>query len=143
MTVTDPSIRLLQFSDIPLNWKSEPMFRGTFNILSTCIGTLTICVWSAVHIDILTRRSSLTSFLKKFGWMIVGIFAPEALLLTAYHQHLVAKSTLKYARERLVLPGVPHARYQKWFKSAYSLVSLEETEVCAQSSRIPHYRSLI
>jgi len=33
-------------------WHAESNVRGTFSILSSCIATLTLCVWSAIHINI-------------------------------------------------------------------------------------------
>lgn len=127
-----------ELSDLPIStWKAEPTFRGTFNILSTCIGTLTICVWSAVHINIPSRRSPMLTFLKKLGWMVVGIVAPEALLYIAYREKSIARSILKYAHERLDLPAPPDPWYRKYSKRLYSRVLSEGVDVCNDYFHVP------
>ncbi|KAK3345005.1 hypothetical protein B0H65DRAFT_573650, partial [Neurospora tetraspora] len=35
-----------------LRWVTEPDIRGTFSILSTCIVTLVLCVWTAIHLNV-------------------------------------------------------------------------------------------
>lgn len=39
-------------------WHTDPVFRGTWGIVSNCLSALIICVWSAVHVDI-TRSGRL------------------------------------------------------------------------------------
>lgn len=42
--------------DQPLNeaarWVDSPNERGTFNIISNCILTLVLCVWTSIHLNI-------------------------------------------------------------------------------------------
>ena len=33
--------------------RPEPKYRGTYSILSSCLITLTLCIWSAVHLNLL------------------------------------------------------------------------------------------
>ncbi|RTE70303.1 hypothetical protein BHE90_015302 [Fusarium euwallaceae] len=88
-------------------WEPEPTQRGTFSILSTCLITLSLCVWTAVHLNIPSReersqdeprddssekwwswkslRWTAQTF-RKAGWMILGILAPELVLFTALQQ---------------------------------------------------------
>ena len=35
-----------------VSWHSEPNVRGTFSILVSCIVTLSLCVWTALHLNI-------------------------------------------------------------------------------------------
>lgn len=70
-------------------WRPEPTFRGTFSILSSCITTLILCVWTPVHINIPElqqkherrwsdpRRWISINSLRKAGWMLCAILAPE------------------------------------------------------------------
>ncbi|RSL41831.1 hypothetical protein CEP54_015696 [Fusarium duplospermum] len=87
-------------------WEPEPTRRGTFSILSICLVTLSLCVWTAVHLNIpsseersqdqprgdSSEKWSWKSFrwtaqtLRKAGWMILGILAPELVLFTALQQ---------------------------------------------------------
>ncbi|RSM09198.1 hypothetical protein CEP52_004258 [Fusarium oligoseptatum] len=87
-------------------WEPEPTQRGTFSILSICLITLSLCVWTAVHLNIPSReersqneppgassekwsrkrfRWAAQTF-RKAGWMILGILAPELVLFTALQQ---------------------------------------------------------
>ena len=61
----------------PATWKPEPYERGTFGILSTCIITLGLCVWTAIHLNVPARNGQLQQFLRKVAWMVFGFLAPE------------------------------------------------------------------
>ncbi|ORY16123.1 hypothetical protein BCR34DRAFT_476852 [Clohesyomyces aquaticus] len=62
-------------------WRPEPRFRGTASILSTCLTTMILCVWTAVHLNIpepgknkgiLTPQNR-----RKIVFLLTGLFAPE------------------------------------------------------------------
>lgn len=77
-----------------VSWHPGPTTRGSFTILSSCVITLTLCVWKVVHLNLpehegclpkrkktnlkywMTRWISLQQW-RKVGWLILGIFAPE------------------------------------------------------------------
>jgi hypothetical protein len=70
----------------PAYMPSAPV-RGTFDILYTCLITLTLCVYTAIHINVPPRRAGkIWWFLHKGKWTILGIFAPEVVLFTAWDQ---------------------------------------------------------
>ena len=70
-----------------IHWKDEPDFRGTYSILASCMGTLSICVWHALHLDIPGRgESGLKRTLDKVGWFLIGLLAPELLLWVAFQE---------------------------------------------------------
>ena len=50
------------------------------------MSTLTICVWSALHLDVQKGKSRKMRYLTKARWLLVGIFCPELLLITAFNQ---------------------------------------------------------
>ena len=79
-------------------WVEEPNVRGTSGILTFCVSTLIICVWSALHFDIPQRRHTNTERLA-FGilWMIVGVLCPEGLLTSALFQRIDASILEGYA----------------------------------------------
>ncbi|KAF1967319.1 hypothetical protein BU23DRAFT_440692, partial [Bimuria novae-zelandiae CBS 107.79] len=66
-----------------------PQFCGSFSTLSSCVVTLGLCVWSAVHVsipeqDTKSNRSKWNPLgwfkpttLKNSGWMVLGLFAPK------------------------------------------------------------------
>jgi hypothetical protein len=81
------------FGDGPANrtahWEPSPIQRGSFQILSSCLVTLALCVWTAVHLNIQEHdpgpkkrkwdvRGWLTAQqLRKVGWLTLGLLAPE------------------------------------------------------------------
>jgi hypothetical protein len=89
------------------SWQPQPTFRGTFGILSTCLVTLGLCVWSAIHLNIPARNEAPWDFIcalsiwkktrnewpwkklawpgqsvRKIGWTLLGFFAPELVRLS-------------------------------------------------------------
>ncbi|KIY48199.1 hypothetical protein FISHEDRAFT_43651 [Fistulina hepatica ATCC 64428] len=101
-------------TDTPeFNVQSDPSTRGTWGIFSTCLSTLIICVWTAVHVDTPAQRSLLWSILVKLGWMIIGLFAPELLLLLAYRQWAAAQG--------LMQPLLDHNSNERQFQSPWTL----------------------
>ena len=61
-----------------VGWVSGPDSRGTMGLLWSCLFTIFICTWSALHIDIPARDdSNWKRFRLKFTYMAVAIVAPE------------------------------------------------------------------
>ena len=90
-------------------WKPEPTQRGTFGILSFCLSTLIICVWSALHFDIpITRLTPTHQFFIHVSWLVVALIAPEVLLCAAIDQRVDAEILMKTAVEHFPLakPGI-------------------------------------
>lgn len=71
-------------------WQPAPKFRSTSNILISCLSTLFICVWSALHVDIATGRSTWMRYQSKLGWVFIGLFCPELLFFIAFKQFKMA-----------------------------------------------------
>ena len=84
-----------------VSWRTAPELRGTSNILFSCLGTLSICVWSALHLDIQQRKSTRAQFLTKCGWVVIGLLCPELLLFAAFCQWVVAMQLTVYGQTRL------------------------------------------
>ena len=87
-------------------WHPDPDYRGTWGIISTCLATLIICVWKAVHIDIPLQESRWNS-VDKLGWLVVGILAPDLLLYAACCQAYWAYRVHIHARKYLGCPQKP------------------------------------
>lgn len=86
----------------PVGWYSEPSYRGTYSLLSSCVSTLLICVLSAVHLDVpAEHHSRLHKWVKKAKWVAVGVFAPEWLTMTAYLEWQNARGLVLEANSRL------------------------------------------
>jgi hypothetical protein len=73
-------------------WYTAPNFRSTWDLLISCILTLTICVWSALHLNVPVEGSTLTQRnLTRVKWILLGIFAPELVVSSAFAQYLTAR----------------------------------------------------
>jgi hypothetical protein len=83
-------------------WESEPNIRGSFRLISSCVITLTLCVWTAIHLNIPAkitqpdtrhRRQRIWSnrYVRRFRWVLMGLFAPELVVYTAWRQYTSAK----------------------------------------------------
>ena len=68
-----------------VHWKPSPSARGTFDILSTCIITMLLCVWTAVHLNVPPPGSAWVPRLRKIGWLILALLAPEMVAYTAWY----------------------------------------------------------
>ncbi|KAJ4485421.1 hypothetical protein J3R30DRAFT_3283205 [Lentinula aciculospora] len=84
-------------SDPPIRWQPDPDFRGTYNIISTCLATLLLCLWSAVHVDVPIHPCKWRGLWVRIGWTSIGLVTPETLLFIAYRQWTIAGEILKVA----------------------------------------------
>jgi hypothetical protein len=72
-------------------WYEPPNERGTWDIILSCVLTLTICVWSALHLNVPCEESRLRDRnTRRLRWILLGIFAPELVVSTAFGQYLTA-----------------------------------------------------
>ena len=98
-------------------WVPEPRGRGTWSILYRCIFTLSLCVWTVIHLNIPPRGEPASKrFWRKTKWTFIAIFAPELVLFTAWHQHLLAKKFCnEFYKIRLQQEGYePLQRASNW-----------------------------
>ncbi|KAK0710086.1 hypothetical protein B0T26DRAFT_861322 [Lasiosphaeria miniovina] len=96
-------------STIVTGWVPEPEGRGTFGILRSCIMTLVLCVYTALHLNI--PAPNLTAFaacMRKGKWVLMGCFAPELVVFVAWCQRRQATRLLGQMRE------VPGDTYRLW-----------------------------
>ncbi|KAH7632051.1 hypothetical protein B0T09DRAFT_336897 [Sordaria sp. MPI-SDFR-AT-0083] len=78
------------------NWVPEPDRRGTYDILSVCVVTLGLCVWTAVHLNVPEHNESAgKQLMRKIGWLMLSLLSPELIAYTAYQQYLQARSLVK------------------------------------------------
>lgn len=85
--------------------------RTTFEIFSTCVSAMFICVWTAFHVEIPTRkRGAFGGFWHKLKWMLFGMFLPSWLSYLATSQLVSAVRLLNTVYCDLgaeVLPAPP------------------------------------
>lgn len=61
--------------------------RDTISLLISCLATLGLCVYSAVHLNVPRKgESDVRILLRESKWCIIGLFAPELILYTAWRQ---------------------------------------------------------
>jgi hypothetical protein len=87
----DSAANTTQSSDF-VGYVSEPNVRGTTSLLLSCVLTLVLCVWSALHLNVPQQDASpLQCFLCNVRWIITGVYAPELVVFTAWRQWASAR----------------------------------------------------
>lgn len=66
------------------SWKAEPYIRGTSSILTSCLITLTLCVWTAVHLNIPKYRKASQATWRKVVWLFTAMLAPELVCFLSF-----------------------------------------------------------
>ena len=82
-------------------WVPDPSSsRGTWTILSTCIITLTLCVYTSLHLNVPAHRSTVKSTIfMKAKYVIFGLLAPELIVFNAWRQRSVASALVARLRQ--------------------------------------------
>jgi hypothetical protein len=77
-------------------WVDDPSGRGTWNLLYSCGFTLVLCVWTSIHLNVPPpHESAWLAWRRKMKWVVIALFAPEVVVLTAFQQWLTATCFLK------------------------------------------------
>ncbi|KAL8646763.1 MAG: hypothetical protein Q9226_006725 [Calogaya cf. arnoldii] len=106
-------------------WVPEPNVRGTWSLLSTCIITVSLCVWSAVHLNVREHQQVGPQYWRKAKWLLLGIFAPEFLAYIAWQQRQEA-SKLSRAFRATYQQQEPRGYFEKIMQSVRSLCRTQE-----------------
>ena len=79
---------------------ANPEGRGTVSILFSCLLTLCLCVWSAVHLNLPQSGESEVAYAYRyFKWSLLGVFGPELVIWAAWRQFLSARRLTQVIRE--------------------------------------------
>lgn len=82
-------------TEVTGEWYPSSSTRGTGDLLYSCALTLSLCVYTAIHLNIPTpRESAWKQTFRKTKWVLIGIFAPEVVLYTALQQWWSARRLL-------------------------------------------------
>lgn len=74
-----------------VGWMPEPQVRGTVGLIWSCLATIFICTWSALHLNISLKHRSIYGEVQQQGlWVFVGLFAPEWLTYFAFGELMQA-----------------------------------------------------
>ena len=80
-------------------WVDDPDGRGTFTIASSCVLTLSLCVYTAIHLNVRPhRKTELQSWIETTKWVIFGILAPELVVFVAWRQYVSAMALDRIVR---------------------------------------------
>lgn len=83
-------------NDIVKQWIPGPRTRGTIDILWTCLVTIILCVWSAIHMNVPGyHETQAKRILRRTGWVICGLLLPEFVLWTAWRQFSSARALVE------------------------------------------------
>lgn len=135
----------------------EPTHRGTYSLLSSCIITMGLCVWTAVHLNIPEHKKEPHQKWRKLRWLVVGLPAPELvnsyihvfasksdkmIAFTAFEQRRAAVDVRNSMRERDGEPPLSGCRqkFTLWFKKLWKRQTLGSEE--STSVRRSCYHSL-
>lgn len=78
-----------------VGWMSDPDGRGTTSLIVTCLVTLGLCVWSAMHLSIpKINETSLHHTMQYVKWSMIGILGPELVLFAAWRQYVSAQGLI-------------------------------------------------
>jgi hypothetical protein len=78
-----------------VTWQPDLTTRGTFGILSSCLVTISLCIWTAVHLNVPEYNGDFRQLLRKGVWLMISLLAPEMVLFTTWYQYVRARETAK------------------------------------------------
>lgn len=127
----------------PHNTDPEPIYaylpnptgRGTVGLVYTCLLTLALCLWTAMHPDVsFCRGSWLYGPAYKIAWMLLAIILPEFLVCCAASQFFEARALHKTWEEYWLARG--DAKKQRWLgREGAFLVVMGGYKVACPGSR--------
>lgn len=76
---------------ITSGWVADPDGRGTFTILSSCVLTLSLCVYTAIHLNVRpSGQTEVQAWIETTKWVVLGVLGPELLVFVAWRQYMSA-----------------------------------------------------
>lgn len=70
-----------------VGWVSDPNGRGTAGLITSCVVTLCLCAWSALHLNIPPKGESRRAYwVRNLQWIFLGLIIPELVILSAWRQ---------------------------------------------------------
>lgn len=79
-----------------LGWHSQPNVRGTWDILVNCVVTMSLCIWTALHLNLPRGlihdnepwiiRLWHNQIFRQIRWVFMGLIAPELVVHMAWSQ---------------------------------------------------------
>ena len=76
---------------IPSAWVNEPDGRGTWGLIQSCLVTLFLCVYTAIHLHIRPHQSQRRQWLRRIGVSLLASVLPEYVFTCALSEFSLAK----------------------------------------------------
>lgn len=67
-------------------WRAQPIGRGTFQIVLSCILTLGLCVWTSIHLNVEGGMTVMDHLGHKFRMAAMALFLPETIVSEAWEE---------------------------------------------------------
>ena len=79
----------------------EPNGRGTWGLIQTCLLTLGLCIYSAIHLNVFHRQCRWWTRLSiRLKWLVIALLAPEFIVHNAWSQRRQAVRIARMLRRR-------------------------------------------
>ena len=121
-------------------WVPGPSGRGTGSVLYSCVFTLGLCVWTALHLNIPPHgEGSWARWLRKVKWLLIALFAPEVVLYTAWYQFYHARLLVRRLN-KLDQPRAPNeccssdSAISSWYQFGRQIKALKKGAVSYSKS---------
>ena len=99
-TVSNPVNLTALRTEIAPGWVAGPGGRGTWDILYSCLFTLLLCVYTAIHLNMPPPDDTKFAFWRrKTTSVAIAVFAPEIVVVNAFRQWRVARGFVKELNE--------------------------------------------
>jgi len=118
-------------------WASQPAFRGTADIIWSCVVTLEACIYTTVHLNIPpVHQSSWWRLVAKAKWTTVALIGPELVLHMALKQLMAARRLTKWLNE---LHQKQHGKedVQEFLEPTLAKKSMRARDLARSNSYIP------
>ena len=76
-------------------WRPEPDGRGTWSILWSCLATMFICTWSALHLPVPKRHGKWYLYFRKIRYTLLALMAPEYFFAFAAENFFKSRDAIK------------------------------------------------
>lgn len=86
-------------SSLIYGWQPSPNQRGTMEIIWSCVFTIFLCLWAMLHLNLPAPTDGFWMiFWRKARWLLLGVLAPEVLMLIACGQWCSAHRSVRQMR---------------------------------------------
>src|SRR6266480_1458383 len=94
-------------TEISYVWNGGPAERGTADLIYSCLFTIFICAWNAVHMNVPADDDGrVMTALRKVKWMLIAIIAPDLIALRSMAEFLSAWTLKTAIRKHMARRGV-------------------------------------